>query len=167
MQLTPPNRKIYRPRKGFPFFLPKSVVERGEHTTAFSMAERRAMRKKRFKKPSEWAPLNRKIVKGDLAGNYMNMEVTPHLRGIMDAAVLPFIREIGIIAAPQTAKTTGVDTIIAWTRVFAKGPACSFYPDETTGTRSMKTRIRPMVEQSPALRREVVSGKDSYTKTGI
>ncbi|MFN2355321.1 MAG: phage terminase large subunit family protein [Desulfopila sp.] len=124
-------------------------------------------RRQKIQKPSVWAPKNRKIIKGDLAGSYLNLDITPHLRGIMDAAVLPYVREVIICAAPQTAKTTGVDTIVAWSRVFAKGPACSFYPDETTAKRSMKDRIAPMVKQSPALSRQVSRGRDSYTTTGI
>lgn len=169
--LSAPNRKTYRARPALLALLPEKVREMATHTgsyqTAFTRSERRALRKKKLEKPSEWAPKNRKITKGDLAGHFMSFDVSPHLRGIMDAAVLPFVREIGIMAAAQTGKTTCIDTLLGWTRVFAKGPACSFYPDETTAKRSMKSRIQPMVKQSPAMRRNVIKGKDSYSLTGI
>ncbi|CAG36305.1 related to terminase large subunit of phage lambda [Desulfotalea psychrophila LSv54] len=164
--LSPPNVKMFQVKNMS--YIPESLQKTGFcHTTSFSKAEKRVLRKKKWQAPSEWAPKNRKIVKGQLAGNYLSLDITPHLRGIMDAAVLPFVRRLHIMAAPQTAKTTLIDTIIAWATIFAPGPAVSFYPDEVTAKRSMKERLQPMVAGSPSLSRLRSGHRDDFTNTSM
>lgn len=165
--LSPCNQNSYPVRPGRYPWLDTLMVLGDEYTTKFSRSERRAFRKQKFQKPSEWIPKNRKIVKGDFAGNYMSFDITPHLRGILDASALPFIREIILNAAPQTAKTTGIDSYVAWSRIFDKGPACSFYPDEVTAKRSMDERIAPLVKGSPALKRQIMPGRNAITAISV
>ncbi|NCN23402.1 MAG: hypothetical protein GW921_04495, partial [Gallionella sp.] len=63
--------------------------ERGEirHRFSFSRAERQAYRRRRYVKPSEWAPRERIMTEGMFAGSAMNMAITPYAGPIMDAAV--------------------------------------------------------------------------------
>ncbi|MGL1931740.1 MAG: phage terminase large subunit family protein [Desulfotalea sp.] len=164
--LTAPNAPRQYKAKSYPW-MPESLKEGFTYTTSFSKAERRVLRKQKFQKPSEWVPNNRKLTKGDLAGSYLSFEITPHLRGILDAAALPFVRELIFQAAPQTAKTTGIDSYVAWSRIFDRGPACSFYPDEVTANRAMDERIEPLVTSSASLKRLMLKGRNNSTKTSL
>lgn len=161
--LSPCNQKVYSVSAVRYPFLAGVIAPGDEYTTAFSSVEKKVLRKRRYEKPSDWVPKHRTITKGDFNGQCLSFEITPHLRGIMDAAVLSFIREVILCAAPQTAKTTGIDSIIAWTRIFDRGPACSFYPDKDTAERAMEERIDPLVKSSPVLKKQTVKGRDTFT----
>lgn len=130
----------------------------------FSKSERQALRKRQFEQPSKWAPKNVKIPTGPFEGNFLNLDLTPHLAGMLDAYALPFIRKITICAAPQTTKTTFALVAKAWSSVFAPGPTLSVYPTETTGTEIMQERILPAYRQSPILRRLMTGRKDDESK---
>lgn len=120
-------------------------------TFTFSKPERVSLRKLPKMQPSKWAPKHRKIVAGATTGQMFDMQRTPHLAGILDAAALPFVHQIAMQAAPQTGKTTCADTFHLWTTVYDPGPILSIYPNETTGTRAMKKRIQEVYKQSPQL----------------
>lgn len=161
--LSPCNKKIYSVSASRYPFLAGIFNSGDEYTAAFSPAEKKVLRKRKYQKPSEWVPKHRTITRGDFAGQFLNFDITPHLRGIMDAAVLPFVREVILCAAPQTAKTTGIDSIIAFTRIYDRGPACSFYPDKETADRAMEERIAPLVKASPVLRKQTMKDRNTYT----
>jgi len=136
----------------------------GRYRFSFSKAERQALRKRKKELPSKWAPKNVKIPAGPFEGNYVNLDLTPHLAGIIDAYALPFVRKITIVAAPQTTKTTAALICKAWSSVFDPGPTLSVYPTETTGTEIMTERILPTYKQSPQLRRLMTGRKEDESK---
>lgn len=168
--LTPSNDTTRRYRAEAARWLPAEELERLRargaairHRFAFSAPERQAFRRRKRVPPSEWAQRNRRITRGELAGRMMDMRITPHLAGILDAAALPFVRQITVCAALQGAKTTGADTFHAWTSVFAPGPILSVYPDEKTGNENMSENVHAMYEQSPALRPLLTGRKQDKT----
>lgn len=167
--LTAPNQPIVRQvqMEYYPYL--QGVFEVGErYTTCFSRSERAVLRKKKYQAPSEWIPKNIKILRGEFSGNFFSYDITPHWRGMHDAAALPFIKKMVICGAAQgTAKTTGIDAWIAWSREFFKGDACSFYPDETTAKRALRERIKPQVEGNRALRSLVPKGRNAITDTRV
>jgi len=147
-------------------FLRKGVVvdpQNKKLRVKFSTFERSVMRKVKFEFPSVWAQKHRKVIDGDFAGGFLNMAITPHIADVMDAASYPFVRIIAVQAVAQTAKTTLVDTFLAWTTRFKSGRILSVYPDEKTGKRAMKNRIQPMIAGSPQLAEMQTGSKDDKT----
>lgn len=156
--LTAPNIPQPRLCKGV---LPESaanclrLLENGRYRFTFSKAERQALRKRKKEQPSKWAPKNVKIPTGPFECNYVNLDLTPHLAGMIDAYALSFVRKLTICAAPQTTKTTAALICKAWSSVFDPGPTLSIYPTEVTGTEIMQERVQPAYKQSPQLRRQM------------
>ena len=140
------------------------LLERGCYRFTFSRAERQALRKRKRELPSKWAPKNVKIPTGPFEGNYVNLDLTPHLTGMIDAYALSFVRKLTICAAPQTTKTTCALICKAWSSVFDPGPTLSVYPTEVTGTEIMQERVQPTYKQSPQLRRLMTGRKEDESK---
>lgn len=118
----------------------------------YSKPERQAFRRRKRIPPSEWGPKHRFVTDGDFAGRPMSLKVAPYSSGIMDAAVLPFVRQTTICAVPQSSKTFTINTILGWLTVFAPGPILGAYPKETTGKSNMVDKIQAMFKASPQLR---------------
>lgn len=152
-------------------FLPQDFIVGlpADHRYAFSFSkqERAIFRKVKHLPPSEWAPRRRKVIDGDYAGGYLSFDVAPHMPDILDAAAQPYVRIVAIMAAAQTAKTTTVDTFLAWTLRHRTGRILSVYPDETTGIRAMTKRIQKMIEASPQLARMMTGRKDDQSNAHI
>lgn len=171
MNLTAPNdtAKIYR-ADASRWLTAADIARLGEggdirHRFSFSRAERQAYRRRRYVKPSEWAPRERIMTEGMFAGSAMNMAITPYAGPIMDAAVQPYVRQVAICAAPQTAKTTIIHTILGWLAQFAPGPILGVYPKEVQGKEHMADRITGMFKQSPTLRKLLTWRKQDMTDT--
>lgn len=118
---------------------------------SFSKAERKVLRKKKPIKVSEWAEKHRILTMSALPGIWHN-DVTPYLVGIMDAAALPFVREITICKTPQTGGSEGVHNFVGYCIDRAAGPVLYVYPDEKTAGENSKDRVLPMINASPRLR---------------
>ncbi|MCG8634207.1 MAG: phage terminase large subunit family protein, partial [Desulfobacterales bacterium] len=122
-----------------------------EVNVTFSRAERKVLRKRKQIKPSLWAEKHRVLVKSVLPGLWKN-SVTPYLVGIMDAAALPFVRELIICKAPQTGVTEGIHNFIGSRVDLAAGDVLYVYPDEKTARDNAKDRVIPMLTNSVRLR---------------
>lgn len=143
------------------------LTEGGVYRFSFSRQEKRQMRRRRKVKPSEWVPRHVKVPTGRFAGAYMNLDMRPHLAGIMDAYVLPFIRKVTVCAVPQGGKTTLSVAWFAWTAFFEPGPTLTVYPNEQTGTENMNDRFQKTFEISPALRRLLTGRKEDVAKHAL
>ncbi|MCB2218013.1 MAG: phage terminase large subunit family protein [Desulfobulbaceae bacterium] len=177
-ELTPQNRTGGKAVRSFRGTLPAPIRELagavlarlcdgGVYRFSFSRPERRQMRRRRKIKPSEFAPRHIKVPTGRFAGAYMNLDMRPHLVGIMDAYALPFIRKITVAAVPQAGKTTLSVIWFAWTSFFAPGPTLTVYPNEQTGTENMQDRFQKTFEISPALRRLLTGRKEDVAKHAL
>jgi terminase, large subunit len=169
--LTPSNdrARVYR-AEAARWLTPEDIARLGgsseiRHRFVFSRPERQALRRRRYVRPSEWAPRERIMTEGMFAGNAMNMSITPYAGPIMDAAVEPCVRQVAICAAPQTAKTTIIHTILGWLAQFAPGPILGIYPKEVQGKEHMVDRITGMFRQSPTLRKLLTWRKQDMTDT--
>jgi len=139
-----------------PTWLPETIrarVQAGErvvHSTGFSMPERRVLRKRKKLPISKWAEQHRWVRISSREGQWQN-STTPYLAGIMDAAGLPFVRDVTVCAAPQTGKTEmGYNCLASWIDQ-DPGPAMIVYADEQTAKDELNERIEPMVNDSPRL----------------
>ncbi|EMS79186.1 terminase gpA endonuclease subunit [Desulfotignum phosphitoxidans] len=117
----------------------------------FSKAERRVLKKRRQIPPSVWAEKHRVLVKSVLPGLWKN-SVTPYLVGIMDAAALPFVREVIVCKAPQTGVSEGAHNFIMSRVDMAPGDVLYVFPDESTARGNAKDRVTPALVNSTRLR---------------
>ena len=175
--LTPQNSQAGRTRS-YRGRLPKRIADLagdilallapgGIYRFAFSSQEKRQMRRRRKVKPSEWVGRHVKVAAGRFAGAYMNLDMRPHLAGIMDAYVLPFVRKVTVSAVPQGGKTTLSVAWFAWTAYFEPGPTLTVYPNEQTGTENMQDRFQKTFELSPVLRRLLTGRKEDVAKHAL
>jgi len=136
----------------------------GSYQFNFSAHEKKVMRRRKYELPSVWAPKNLVVPLGRFTGSKMDMRVSPHLAGIMDAAVQPFVREINVCAAPQTGKSTLALAVFGWLAVFRPGPAFDVYPNENIAVRNMIKRIQPAFEASRPLKYLMTGRKEDKSK---
>ncbi len=139
-------------------------LDNGRYRFQFSRAEQLVFNRRTKIKPSKWAPNHMKVPTGLFEDSYLNLDVTPHLAGMLDAYALPFIRKIAVCAAPQTTKTTFGLTAFAWSSVFEPGPALYVYPTEKSGVEIMEERIQRSYKLSPQLRRLMTGRHDDVAK---
>ena len=118
---------------------------------AFSKAERKILRKRKQIKPSVWSEKHRVLVKSVLPGLWKN-SVTPYLVGIVDAAALPYIREIIICKAPQTGVSEIAHNFVGSRIDLAPGDVLYTFPEENTARGNAKDRVTPMILNSVRLR---------------
>lgn len=166
--LSAPNQPQILHVKARPPWMPEDIWRPGASPVVqISKAERRVLRHRKKIPCSEWAEKHRIITQGPMAGSRMRMEITPHLAGQLDAAFFPSVRVVTVCAAPQTAKSTFVDTCMGYVMDRAPGPALSVYPDKETGTTNCEERIHTMIDQSPRLASLKTGNGDDITKTGV
>jgi len=115
--------------------------------------ERRLLRKRKKIEPSKWAPKNRRITYGPLKGSYYDPDFMPHMNGIIDTFVLPFVQEVGNCKAPQTGSSAGAETALAYLADMSPGDTLIVYPDRETSGKRGKDYLKPMFEESPRLRK--------------
>ena len=117
----------------------------------WSRAERKILKKRKPIPVSVWAEKHRVVTMSVLPGMWRNI-VTPYLSGIMDAAMLPFVRETTICKTPQTGGSEGTHNIIGYCIDRAPGPVLYVYPDENSAMENSNDRVLPMIQSSPRLR---------------
>ncbi len=122
--------------------------------------ERRFLKKRKVVAPSVWAPQNRTVTYGPLAGSRWDNSFMPHFRGIMDASMHPSVRYIGNIKAPQTGSSAGVETWLGYIADVAPGPAFIVYPDRDTTSKRSTDYLQPMFTKSPRLRSLLTGSSD-------
>ncbi len=117
----------------------------------FSKNEKKALKKEKRIKISEWAEKYRYVRVSSRAGLWKN-SVTPYLKGIMDAVGESFVHEITVCATPQVGKTElGYNCLASWIDQ-DPGPALMVLADEQTAKDEITERIIPMIEDSPKLK---------------
>lgn len=126
----------------------------------FSTGERRVLRKRRPVRVSKWAEKHRVITKGPFAGGRYRHDAAVYLAGIMDASFFPSVQEIIMVAAPQTGKSTVIDTCIGYGIDRSPGDVLYVYPDESTTKENVKDRLMPMIRGSRRLRGYMTGAAD-------
>lgn len=145
--------------KWLPDDLRQELHENGSlsHEFRFLKAERKAYRKEKPIKTSEWAEKFRVLVKSALPGPWRN-EVTPYLVGIMDALDWTSVREMVVCKGPQSGVSECVHNWVGKRVDRAPGDVLYVYPDQLTARENSTDRIQPMLERSPRLS-EYLTGK--------
>lgn len=109
---------------------------------------------------SDWAGKYRINEDGGPRPGPWNNDVARYLCGPMDVFNLPFIREIVIVAPPQTGKTEIMLNQLASVIDQAPGPALMVYEQQEIAKRMCTTRVRSMIELSPRLRKYLTGKAD-------
>jgi phage terminase large subunit GpA-like protein len=117
-------------------------------------AERRVFRaKRRHATASEWAAKDRVLTTGPMAGHTIDWSITPYGPELLDAIDHPCVEQADLCLAPQTFKSTIIDTFIGSRAVNDPGPALIIYPDKETAEENCRDRIQEMINQTPSLRK--------------
>jgi phage terminase large subunit GpA-like protein len=122
--------------------------------------EQEVLRLKKYIPPSKWAERHRYISKRFRHGGKWNNDTVPYLAGIMDASFYKSVEEIIICAVPQSGKTEGVYTCLAYAADRRPGDVMILFPTETDAKDNAKDRIKPMFQDSPRLRRYLTGYMD-------
>jgi phage terminase large subunit GpA-like protein len=119
-------------------------------------------------KPSEWVQQNRVLTAEESAepGPWRN-ERTPYLVGIMDATVEPGVEEVVFVKPTQVGGSENGRNLLAYWIDNDPGPVMLVMPTEQAAEEQIKERIRPLLENTPALARHVSGRKEDNTTSAI
>jgi len=114
---------------------------------------------------SQWADKNRNLdpLTSAEAGPWYT-DRTPYLRGIMDSFINPFVEKITLMMSTQVGKTESFLNMFGYCVDQDPGPTLFVYPREQDAKTMSATRIKRMIELSPALRRHRTKDSDDLTK---
>lgn len=147
-----------------PSWMPAGMFARVCNRTVRPLSgERKAFKRRQKMRPSVWAERYRVLPPkvSSKPGRWRN-STTPYLQAVMDAAALPFIREIVCCKGPQMGVTEAVHNFVGYSIDRIPGPVMYVFPDEDMARENMRDRIEPMISATPQLRRYLTgSAKDS------
>ncbi len=148
--------------------LREELAEQGklQYSFRFLKAERKAYRKEKPIRVSEWAEKNRVVTMSALPGPWKN-DVTPYLVGIMDGADYPSVREITICKCPQSGVSEAAHNYIGYCIDRKPGPVLYVFPDQLTAKENSDDRIQPMIEKSPRLSAYLTGRQDDKASLRI
>lgn len=151
-----------------PYFPPSLRAVPGEVCRRVKLPDgmRKIFRRRRKKRASQWCELHRVVTMSSLPGKWKN-EVTPYLAGVMDGSFFPSVREITIVAAPQSGKSEAVTNCIGVAIDQEPGPAIIVFPDEKTANENCEDRYQAMIKASPRLRSYMTGLADDMKRDRI
>jgi phage terminase large subunit GpA-like protein len=111
-------------------------------------------------KVSEWADRYRQLSRETSAepGQY-STERVPHMREIMDAFCDPDVREVWVMKSAQIGYTTALENIIGYFADQDPSPVLLIQPTLQGAEDFSKTRLAPMVRDTPKLRGKFADAK--------
>lgn len=106
---------------------------------------------------SEWADQNRYIgYNAPEPGQWRTLRA-PYQQAILDAAGDASTKRMVLMAAAQTGKTSILENVIAYYMVNDPSPIMLVMPDKASADSFSVTKLEPMIEATPVLRRLVAS----------
>ena len=121
---------------------------------------RQIWRRPKILPPSVWAEKYRIMEAERPRPGPWNNNFARYACGIMDAFFLPYVREIVVVAPPQTAKTEIMLNCLGAAMDQAPGPALLVYDQQDVAKNMSIKRVRSMVELSPTLKRQLTGLAD-------
>jgi phage terminase large subunit GpA-like protein len=137
----------------------------GGRRLSFSMPARvrRAFRRPRKISPAEWAARHFIVGEDSARPGLWRNETTPYLVGVMSVYGLPYVREVYLVAPPQTGKTALLLVCMASDMDQDPGPMMLVMDSETTSREMMEKRVQPMIRASRRLRRLMTGREDDMS----
>jgi phage terminase large subunit GpA-like protein len=160
----------YTIRADYPFLPPalRGLDKPKLVSFSWTKAERKICRKRKDIPTSEWAEQHRVLTAkdSDREGPWKN-DVTPYLSGIMDAVFFPTVREMVVVAPPQTGKSEAINNIVGKIIDVDPGPVLYIYPNEKDAKKNIKRRVLGMIKASPRLSQYFTGYKDDESSSLI
>ncbi len=120
---------------------------------------RRRLRTPVFIGVAEHAAKYRRVTDGPHKGSWRH-DFAPHTVKIMNTFGLSHVREVWFCGVEQSGKTNTMLNCLHWCADVSPGDIFYLMPTEDTMSRVLAGKIRPMVQQSPRLRK-YLSGRES------
>lgn len=134
--------------------------------TLWSEAEQEAWRLPEDLTVSQWADKNRVLPADSAEPGPYKLVRTPWAKGPMDAFSDPEVEEIDLMWPRQTSKSTSVQNMIGYAIDQDPGPILYVVPREKDVVDRSQKIFRPMIEDSPALKRHITtSPRDLQTES--
>ena len=115
---------------------------------------------------SEHAARYRIVTDGPHQGRWRH-DLAPHTVKIMDTYGLPWVREIWYCASEQSGKTATMLNCLHWAADCDPGDIFYMMPTEQTANKITGKKLKPLVQQSPRLKKYLTSRQDDITLSGI
>lgn len=165
MSQTLQRMRIYSPPRWLP---PKwRTGELTRYIWEPSQGLRRVFRRKKRLLPDQWAARYRVMTYGPLAGALWDNDFFPFLRGILQAAVYPSVRQIGNCKAPQTGSSVTIETLLGYFADRDPGDALLVYPDRETAAKRSGDYLQDVFRKSHCLRQLLTGNADDMTMLRI
>lgn len=135
---------------------------------AWSAKERRAWHWPAHLKPSEWAERHR-ILPPSLSaepGPWRNSR-TPYLVGIMDAICEPGVEQVVFLKPVQVGYSEAIRNLLGYFIDHDPGPSMLVMPDEKSANEAVEERIRPLIAETPAVRRHQLDSRSANKVSAI
>ena len=119
-------------------------------------------------KPSVWAERYRFLPRGQtsMPGPWRNAR-SPYLVGIMDAVADPNVRWVVVKKCAQAGVSEGFRNVLGWAAAQEPDPFLYVMPTEDAVRKIFKKRVKPMLEDTPALRELVPGDASAVTLGGV
>jgi len=115
-------------------------------------------------KVSDWADSYRVLsARTSAVSGQWKTELTPYLKEIMDSFNNPLVEEITIMASTQVGKTESIFNMLGYVIDQDPGPALLVYPKEDNAKSVSSNRIKPMIEESPQLKKHLSKSSDDFS----
>ena len=121
----------------------------------FCEAERRVFARREKLTVSQWASKYLIVQDGIYRGSPLRLDVSPFLRGPMDAYSRPGVREVVVCGSLQVGKTLLLYACLGWSMDYRPGIKMLAMPTRESRDRVVEKKLRPMLQGSPVLRRMV------------
>lgn len=95
---------------------------------------------------------------------HINLDVTPYIRGPLDAFSDPAVKRIFLCFGTQSGKTTFLQCVIGYIIDQQPGPAMFLRPTEWEAMAFSKERMMPLIADTPSLSRHVLGRYDQAIK---
>ena len=115
---------------------------------------------------NDWALKHVQVTDGPHPGPF-RLEYAPHTKFIMKIFSRPWTREIWFCGVEQSGKTRTMLNCLAWSVDVAPGNVYYLMPTEDTASKFISGKIKPMLQQTPQLRKYLSKRQDDTAVSRI
>jgi phage terminase large subunit GpA-like protein len=134
----------------------------------FTESEKRAWFPPERLTPSEWTEKHRTLPATVAAeAGALRLARTPYIAGILDAIKEPGVEEIVCLKSTQIAWSTAIESLIGYFVDSDPGPILLVLDSEKTAKEVMEERLRPLIENTPAVSRHLSSYGHDQTLVSV
>jgi phage terminase large subunit GpA-like protein len=118
--------------------------------------------------PSQWTEKHRTLPSSVAAeSGQLRLARTPYMYGILDCLSEAGVEEIVCLKSTQIGWSTAIESLVGYWVDSDPGPILLVLDSQKTAQECMDERIRPLVEQTPAVKQHLSPHAHDFTLTGI